>query len=133
MTQDPRIDSYFEDLPAYALGALDPDARLALEAHLEGCPVCSAELEELADASSALAALVPAVEPPPGVKDGLMSRARSIARPNLSARARVDRPHRTLRDSDAAPLCGDGASRCWSGGDLSKRTGDIEPPRRPRR
>lgn len=74
MTQDPRIDSYFEDLPAYALGALDPDARLALEAHLEGCPVCSAELEELADASSALAALVPAVEPPPGVKDGLMSR-----------------------------------------------------------
>jgi anti-sigma factor RsiW len=45
MTQDPRIDPYFEDLPAYALGALDPDARLALEAHLESCPVCSAELD----------------------------------------------------------------------------------------
>lgn len=36
-----------ESLGAYALGQLQDEERMRLEAHLEGCPQCSAEVEEL--------------------------------------------------------------------------------------
>ncbi len=36
-----------ESLGAYALGALEGEDRVRLEAHLEGCPSCSAELQQL--------------------------------------------------------------------------------------
>jgi hypothetical protein len=36
-----------ESIGAYVLGQLDPDERVAFEAHLEGCPGCSAEVEQL--------------------------------------------------------------------------------------
>ena len=36
-----------ENLGAYALDQLPPDERAGLEAHLEGCPRCRAELEQL--------------------------------------------------------------------------------------
>ncbi|MEY9966271.1 anti-sigma factor RsiW [Streptacidiphilus sp. MAP12-16] len=35
-------------LGAYLLGALDPEERRALESHIAGCPLCRAELVELA-------------------------------------------------------------------------------------
>jgi anti-sigma factor RsiW len=37
-----------EQLGAYALGQLDADARVAVRAHLDGCPACRAELAEIA-------------------------------------------------------------------------------------
>jgi hypothetical protein len=37
-----------ESLGAYALGQLDAQESAALEAHLEGCPACRAELDQLA-------------------------------------------------------------------------------------
>jgi anti-sigma factor RsiW len=37
-----------ESLGAYALGHLSDEERAGLEAHLEGCPSCRAELEQLA-------------------------------------------------------------------------------------
>jgi anti-sigma factor RsiW len=36
-----------ESLGAYALGHLSPDERAGVEAHLEGCPECRAEVESL--------------------------------------------------------------------------------------
>ena len=44
MTADPCRD-WRESLGAYALGHLPDDERAGLEAHLEGCPTCRAELE----------------------------------------------------------------------------------------
>jgi anti-sigma factor RsiW len=63
------------DLAAAALGNLDDEARVALQAHLDGCAACRAELDEL----SAVAAALPAAdvtriagstaEPPPDLVD----------------------------------------------------------------
>ena len=35
-----------DELAAYAVDALDPDERAAVEAHLDGCAPCRAELAE---------------------------------------------------------------------------------------
>jgi hypothetical protein len=70
-----------ESLGAYALGHLSDDERVALEAHLEGCPDCRAELESLAS----VARLLPLADPeqlgtPPSLPRGLGDRVmRSIA------------------------------------------------------
>ena len=42
-----RCREWRESLGAYALGQLPDEERVALEAHLEGCPDCRAELESL--------------------------------------------------------------------------------------
>jgi len=48
-----------ESLGAYALGQLAPHERVGLEAHLEGCPDCRAEMQLL----SGVAALLPHADP----------------------------------------------------------------------
>ena len=48
-----------EKLGAYALGHLGDDERAELEAHLEGCPACRAELEDILP----VAALLPKADP----------------------------------------------------------------------
>lgn len=48
-----------ESLGAYALGQLPADERAGLEAHLEGCPDCRAEVRSL----SGVAALLPHADP----------------------------------------------------------------------
>ena len=35
---------FLEDIPAYAIGALDPGERALVEAHLNACPLCQREL-----------------------------------------------------------------------------------------
>jgi hypothetical protein len=61
------------DLAALALGRLDDDARVALQAHLDGCAACRAELAELravahalplADGERVTAAATASTEPP---------------------------------------------------------------------
>jgi Putative zinc-finger len=64
-----------ESLGAYALGHLSDDERAGLEAHLEGCPDCRAELESL----SSVARLLPLADPeqldtPPSLPRGLGDR-----------------------------------------------------------
>ena len=61
-----------ESLGAYALGHLPADERAGLEAHLEGCPGCRAEAEQLAQLASPMALADPArfeeaTDPPPAL------------------------------------------------------------------
>src|SRR6201996_105818 len=58
MTADDHRD-WRLSLGAYALGALPPDERAAIAAHIEGCPECRAELREL----EGVAALLPLADP----------------------------------------------------------------------
>src|SRR5690242_15070799 len=44
------------DLAAAALGRIEPDARVALQAHLDGCAACRAELADLTAVAHALPA-----------------------------------------------------------------------------
>jgi hypothetical protein len=54
-----RCREWRESLGAHALGRLPDEERAALEAHLDGCPDCRAELESL----SSVAKLMPLADP----------------------------------------------------------------------
>lgn len=66
-------ERWSEDLTAYALGALEPDATAALEHHFEQCERCRAELRWLGPAVGALPESVERVEPSPGLRVRLMA------------------------------------------------------------
>jgi hypothetical protein len=70
---------------AYLLGHLSPEERVGLEAHLDGCAECRAELEELRPVAGALAAADPAhlgspPAPPPELADRVFAHVRDARR-----------------------------------------------------
>jgi anti-sigma-K factor RskA len=69
-----------DDLAAYALGALSDSEADAIEAHLAGCRECAAYLRRLWPAVDALATSVPQLEPPPALRDRLVTAVREEAR-----------------------------------------------------
>lgn len=86
-----------DDLTAYALGALEPGEERDVAAHADGCERCSAELRRLAPAVGVLAESVEQREPPPELRERLMSvvgeeaAAASPARAEGAGRARERR------------------------------------------
>jgi anti-sigma-K factor RskA len=58
---------------SYILGALPEAERAQFEAHLEGCPACREELEELRVAAEALPVAAPPMRPPPALKARIMA------------------------------------------------------------
>jgi anti-sigma-K factor RskA len=60
----------------YALDALDGDDLRAFERHLDGCDECRAEVDELREATAALAAAVERVEPPRALRGRILAEAR---------------------------------------------------------
>ena len=79
-----------EALGAYALGHLGDDERAGLEAHLEGCPSCRAELEQLAPLAHSLSLADPArFERTPALPPSLAGRvATAIGRARKAERRR---------------------------------------------
>lgn len=82
-----------ESLGAHALGQLPEEERAALEAHIEGCPGCRAELESL----SGVARLLPLADPtrfetapaaPPSLADRVVATIRAEARAGRKRRRR---------------------------------------------
>jgi len=67
-------------LGAYALGQLSEDERVALEAHLEGCPECRAEAESLRSVARLMPLADPAriVEPAPRPPAELRERIETV-------------------------------------------------------
>lgn len=65
-----------EEAVTYLLGELPPDEAAALEAHLQLCTPCRAELGDLREALNLLADGVPAADPPPELKRRIMRRLR---------------------------------------------------------
>jgi anti-sigma-K factor RskA len=57
----------------YLLGALPEDERGPFEAHLESCPDCRAELDDLRVAAEALPVAAPPMRPPPALKARIMA------------------------------------------------------------
>ena len=81
MTHEP-----FDTLaPVYAVGALDGDDLVRFEAHLRaGCPECEALLRESAEALAASSRELPPMIPPAHVRETLMRRVQTSARPRRS-------------------------------------------------
>ena len=63
---NPECDAYRDDLASLAIGALTGLDRARALDHLEGCPHCTAEVEELSATADALTSLIPDTTPPAG-------------------------------------------------------------------
>jgi hypothetical protein len=83
-SRDPRCLAVHDDLAALATGTLTGRDRSAVLEHLEGCPACAAELEELSVTVDALIELVPEATPPDGFADRTVALMR--AEPSLTVR-----------------------------------------------
>lgn len=83
-------DHVTDDLELYAVGALRPGEADRVSAHLSACPVCRAELAEIATAVNALPDMVLLREPPAGLRARILSAAaadlpaRTAARPETT-------------------------------------------------
>jgi anti-sigma-K factor RskA len=66
--------SFRENIPAYALGALDIDEAIALEAHLRICDSCPEELAGYRGVSDTLLTIVPPQRPPAALRQRLQAR-----------------------------------------------------------
>jgi hypothetical protein len=82
----PECGAVATDLVEVALGSLTGMSRVAVLAHLEGCPRCAAEVEQLSAAADQLLFLAPAAEPPVGFEAGVF--ARLGLHPSVTARRR---------------------------------------------
>jgi anti-sigma-K factor RskA len=78
----------------YLLGALPEPERAEFEAHLEGCPACREELEELRVAAEALPVAAPPMRPPPALKARIMAEVEREAALLQGAREPEERPRR---------------------------------------
>ena len=79
---------FIEDIPAYTLGALDAPDASALEAHLQTCASCRAELASYRALSDGLLAAMPPTNPPPSLRRQLQSNLPATRRTS-SPRARI--------------------------------------------
>ncbi len=63
-----------DSIPAFVLGALDPDESFQVSLHLSTCDTCRAEAEAFRSAIDALPYMAPLQQPPPHVKHQLFAR-----------------------------------------------------------
>jgi anti-sigma-K factor RskA len=66
----------FDLLPAYALGCLDDEDDLRVAEHLTTCRICRDELETYRSVAAELPVAVAESDPPPGLKEAILQRAR---------------------------------------------------------
>jgi len=83
---DPEHERLHEASGLYVLGALAQEERAAFERHAATCPECTAELRALASVATALPYGVTQVEPPPTLRQKILTAAGQpvSARPNLA-------------------------------------------------
>jgi hypothetical protein len=89
-----RCREWRESLGAHALGQLPEEERAALEAHIEGCPECRAELESLAGVAQLLPLADPdhfdtAPVPPPSLAGRVAAAIRAERRSRRGRRLRL--------------------------------------------
>ena len=76
--------------PLYALGTLDPDEMLRFEGHLRaGCPACEEEIDAHERVTAEMALLVPAVEPPAGLRSRILDAVGTPTRDDSSNSTQV--------------------------------------------
>jgi hypothetical protein len=76
-TRGPECEAFRDDLASLAIGALTGLDRARVLAHLEVCPHCTAEVEELSATADVLTTLIADADPPPGFADRTMDLLRA--------------------------------------------------------
>ena len=79
-------DEYSDNLAELALGILTGRERAATLAHVDSCPRCADELEQLSHAADAVASVAPEIEPPMGFEVRLFSQMGVAETPERSRR-----------------------------------------------
>jgi anti-sigma-K factor RskA len=74
-----------DSIAAYALGCLDEEERRQVETHLPGCPACQAELRAFQQVTEELPLAAGAASPPRRLKQAILHKASSQARPSQKA------------------------------------------------
>lgn len=100
-------DAFAASTGVYVLGALAPEERASFEAHLRSCPLCAAEVASLTDIAQALDQAVPAVDPPPQLRERILASVRLDA---ARAPRAVDRGVEEVRFS---PVPVERRARSW--------------------
>jgi hypothetical protein len=93
-TPAPDHERWADAVGSYLLGALPPEEREGFAAHLEVCPVCRRDADELAIAADALPISVPPIAPPAALKDRIMAVVESEAELLAAAGEGADAPRR---------------------------------------
>ena len=78
---------FLEDIPAYAIGVLDPDDMAVLEAHLKTCEICQGELAAYKTLNENMLLAIQPQNPPATLRRRLQERlpgARKSVRPKLA-------------------------------------------------
>ena len=96
----PECERYADELAELALGTMTGRERAHILAHVESCPGCQAEMEQLSLAADSLLEVVPGVEPPLGFEVRLMERLGTGG-----ATRRLVRRHWRLRQSALVLAC----------------------------
>ena len=77
-----------EDISAWVIGALKPDEAAALEEHIHTCDSCARQARWLQPATDALLESVEPMEPPPALRERVMSEVRADAARSRAAESR---------------------------------------------
>ena len=94
------------DLAAFVLGGLEPEEAAEIRHHLDSCPDCQSELQELRKVNRALEAAPPPAAPPAYLKGEILPRVRAEWLPPSSKAGATEasssleeqrRSHRTSR------------------------------------
>jgi Anti-sigma-K factor rskA/Putative zinc-finger len=91
----PDHERWADAVGSYLLDALPPEETEGFAAHLEACPVCRRDVEELAVAAEALPLSVPPVAPPAALRDRIMTVVESEAELLAATGRGADAPPRT--------------------------------------
>ena len=89
-----------DQIPAYALDCLDAEEAFQVEAHLTVCAACRAELEAYKTTAAYLGLVAPQVQPPLGLKAGILHRVKELQAARASAapaRQKVGAPEFWIR------------------------------------
>jgi len=118
MNVGPDHERWEDTAGTYVLGALPDDERALYEAHLDNCPACRADMEELRVAAEALPVSAPAMRPPPALKARIMAEVEREAE-LLASASRPDRKtvpaprvRRSWRERFGLPMGGVVALAC---------------------
>ena len=106
MIDDPHqhvCDEYADNLAELALGILTGRERAATLAHVDACPRCAEELQQLARVSDAVVSIAPGVEPTVGFEVRLFSRMGLTETPPTPSIAPARRRATPLRWVAASP------------------------------
>ncbi|MDX6624995.1 MAG: hypothetical protein QOE75_2927 [Solirubrobacterales bacterium] len=93
---DDRSQTWFDQLAAYALGALEPGEASEVEAHLADCDRCQAHLRWLEPALQVLPESVERIEPPKSLRDRLMAEVRADAKQTRASEPEAEGSRRWL-------------------------------------